>query len=62
LLKLNEYFLVIRVVDSKTMSPPKSKVWAFFQKKDRSIAKCKECFREVKYSGKHFQFVKTFEK
>lgn len=33
------------------MSPPKSKLWKHFQKKDSKTATCKICLREVKFSG-----------
>lgn len=33
------------------MSPPRSKAWNCFKKKNSSIAVCKICTKEVKYCG-----------
>lgn len=33
------------------MPPPKSKAWAYFSKKENSIAQCKLCLKQVKFSG-----------
>lgn len=33
------------------MAPPVSKLWNYFNKKDGKTATCKQCLRDVKYSG-----------
>lgn len=33
------------------MAPPKSIIWTHFTKTNETIAKCKHCFKSVKYCG-----------
>lgn len=33
------------------MAPPKSKVWAYFEKCPDNVAKCKNCLKPIKFSG-----------
>lgn len=33
------------------MAPPSSKIWNHFRKKDKSVATCKLCLRDIKFSG-----------
>ncbi|XP_035442610.2 uncharacterized protein LOC118270911 [Spodoptera frugiperda] len=33
------------------MAPPKSIIWTYFTKTNETVAKCKQCFKSVKYCG-----------
>lgn len=40
------------------MAPPKSIIWTHYTKVNETIAKCKHCFKSVKYCGNTSNLVK----